>query len=215
MRLTVTTKGRIAMRKTLGAAAVLGTLVAVAWFGIRSAEAKSKNKIKDRTPSEVIDDLLAARAAGDWDAAASNFAEDAYVIDDQGVLVGPAEIVAAMRSLDCLFQGAQADVSEQNVFRNTVRLLYSVDGGWIVMPDAVDTYVIENGLIQHQTRHGLIEFTGPPPDTDGDGLSDVQEQPCSVGTDPNNPDTDGDGFSDGAEVNAGTDPADPASFPAP
>ena len=35
-------------------------------------------------------------------------------------------------------------------------------------------------------------------DTDGDGLTDVDEQ--KYGTDPNNPDTDGDGLSDGDEV---------------
>ena len=33
-------------------------------------------------------------------------------------------------------------------------------------------------------------------------------------TDLNNPDSDGDGYYDGAEVNLGTDPLDPASFPA-
>lgn len=201
------------MRKILGAALVLGAIIAVAWVGIRTAEGKPKPRLRDRTPAEVIDDLLAARAAGDWDAVASNFAEDAYVIDDQGVLVGSAEIVAAMQSFDCLFQGAQADVSELIDFRNTVRILYSIDGGWVVIPDGVDTYVIERGLIRQQTRHGLIEFTGPPPDTDGDGLPDFQDQPCALGTDPNNPDTDGDGFSDGEEVDAGTDPTDPASFP--
>lgn len=36
-------------------------------------------------------------------------------------------------------------------------------------------------------------------DSDGDGLSDAEEQ--RLGTDPNNPDTDGDGLSDGDEVN--------------
>jgi serine/threonine-protein kinase len=74
----------------------------------------------------------------------------------------------------------------------------------------------------------------PPPDADGDGLSDADE--ATYGTDPNNPDTDGDGlsdgdevhkyhtdplvadsdndgYSDGAEVAAGSDPNDPASTP--
>lgn len=41
-------------------------------------------------------------------------------------------------------------------------------------------------------------------DTDGDGLSDVQEK--KVGTDPKKPDTDGDGFSDGVEVQNKFDP---------
>ncbi|UUZ58862.1 thrombospondin type 3 repeat-containing protein [Nocardioides sp. B-3] len=52
-----------------------------------------------------------------------------------------------------------------------------------------------------------------PVDTDGDGLSDVDE--ATAGTDPTNPDTDGDGLTDGREVDSdgagpdtgtGTDP---------
>jgi hypothetical protein len=50
--------------------------------------------------------------------------------------------------------------------------------------------------------------TLPPPDADGDGLSDYQE--TSVWhTNPNNPDTDGDGTNDGDEVNTNRDPAKP------
>jgi hypothetical protein len=159
-------EGNAEMRKNLGAAVVLSVVVAVAWVGIRTADARNKPRPRDRTPSEVIDDLRAAVAAGDWDAVARNYAEDAYVIDDQGILVGPAEIAAAEQSFDNLFQGAQAEVSDQIVHQNTVRVLYSVDGGWIVIPDGADTYVIERGLIQQRTRHGRIEFTGPPPETD-------------------------------------------------
>jgi hypothetical protein len=48
-------------------------------------------------------------------------------------------------------------------------------------------------------------------DSDGDGLSDLDEY--GRGTDPANRDTDGDGALDGEEVAAGTDPLDPASFP--
>lgn len=48
-------------------------------------------------------------------------------------------------------------------------------------------------------------------DSDGDGLSDVEE--LALGTDPLRPDTDGDGFSDGDEVAAGSDPLDANSVP--
>ncbi|HWU23454.1 MAG TPA: Stk1 family PASTA domain-containing Ser/Thr kinase [Nocardioides sp.] len=74
----------------------------------------------------------------------------------------------------------------------------------------------------------------PPPDADGDGLSDAQE--AQYGTDPNvadsdgdglsdgdevkkyhtdplNKDSDGDTFTDGDEVTAGSDPNDPTSTP--
>lgn len=46
------------------------------------------------------------------------------------------------------------------------------------------------------------------PDTDGDGLTDYEEV-VLYGTDPLNPDTDGDGFSDGEEVRAGYNPLGP------
>ena len=45
---------------------------------------------------------------------------------------------------------------------------------------------------------------GGGPDSDGDGLSDAEEE--ALGTDPNNPDTDGDGYEDGEEVDGNTDP---------
>jgi len=45
----------------------------------------------------------------------------------------------------------------------------------------------------------------PSPDTDGDGLTDKQEE-MTWKTDPNNPDTDGDGHNDGEEVKNGYNP---------
>ncbi|MDD5482365.1 MAG: hypothetical protein PHP98_01745 [Kiritimatiellae bacterium] len=50
-------------------------------------------------------------------------------------------------------------------------------------------------------------------DSDGDGLSNAQEQ--QLGTNPALADTDGDGYSDGEEIAAGSDPLDPKSTPAP
>jgi len=46
-------------------------------------------------------------------------------------------------------------------------------------------------------------------DTDGDGLTDLDE--ADLGTDPESPDSDGDGYSDGDEVLEGSDPTDPDS----
>jgi hypothetical protein len=51
-----------------------------------------------------------------------------------------------------------------------------------------------------------LQACAAPVDSDGDGLSDQQEQ--AIGTDPNNPDTDSGGVNDGDEVNNGTDPLD-------
>ena len=48
-------------------------------------------------------------------------------------------------------------------------------------------------------------------DSDGDGLTDLQEY--QYGTNPKNPDSDGDKITDGYEVNQGTSPTDPADTP--
>ncbi|GAB2979799.1 Stk1 family PASTA domain-containing Ser/Thr kinase [Nocardioides montaniterrae] len=89
-------------------------------------------------------------------------------------------------------------------------------------------------LKQGQQVYIWVSTYVPPPDSDGDGLSDQVE--AQKGTDPHNRDTDGDGLGDGREVNsthtnplvadtdgdgytdsqevtAGTDPNDPASKP--
>lgn len=59
-----------------------------------------------------------------------------------------------------------------------------------------------------------LYFTDPlNQDTDGDGLSDGDEILIYF-TDPLNPDSDGDGYDDVTEIAEGTDPNNPASFPA-
>ncbi|MCP5003398.1 MAG: S8 family serine peptidase [Planctomycetes bacterium] len=87
-----------------------------------------------------------------------------------------------------------------------------------------DGYQISDVLVDNESVGAVAEYTFTnviadhtivvifeSGDSDGDGLSDVEEQ--SLGTDPLNPDTDGDGYSDGDEVNADTDPLDENDFP--
>lgn len=75
-----------------------------------------------------------------------------------------------------------------------------------------ETYVftVGNGtssadVILRQNEDGHYEFEEN--DSDGDGLSDLDE--LWEGTDPENPDTDGDGFPDGFEYENGLDPLTP------
>ena len=53
----------------------------------------------------------------------------------------------------------------------------------------------------------LVNVPSAALDTDGDGLTDVDE--VTAGTDSTDPDTDGDGLNDGDEVTGGTNPLDP------
>jgi hypothetical protein len=143
---------------------IVALVVSTVSFGAALAEAKCAKGLAKRTVDQVVADHLAALAAGDWEAVACNYAKDAFLIDDQGVVVGPEEIVAGYMSYASLFGGYHPDIQEDNYFEKTARVLYRLDGGWVVIPDAVDTYVVRRGRIAFQTRHGVIEFTGPPPE---------------------------------------------------
>lgn len=62
-----------------------------------------------------------------------------------------------------------------------------------------------------RAAHGLVaSFQDyPVADSDGDGLSDDEEE--DLGTDPDDSDSDDDGVEDGDEVDCGSDPLDPDS----
>ena len=111
-------------------------------------------------------------------------------------------------------------------FRKPFFLIFNVavGGNWPGYPD--ETTSFPQKMIVDYVR--IFEPSGiaPPKDSDGDGLSDVEEKSLgtdaqiadsdgdglndgdelSAGTDPLNYDSDGDGISDGAEITAGTDP---------
>jgi hypothetical protein len=78
--------------------------------------------------------------------------------------------------------------------------------GWTFVVDANNPAAALDIILVPSTE----QPTSPNPggdfntDTDGDGLTDIQEG--QLGTDPANPDTDGDGVPDAAEVAGGTDP---------
>lgn len=116
-----------------------------------------------RSPTAVLFELRDAIGREDWDDVACHYRPDAFIIDDQGILVGHADIVAAAQSLNSLFSGVNPQIIQEDVFRDTARVLYSLDAGWVEIPDGVNSYVIEDGVITRQTAHGLIQFNGPPP----------------------------------------------------
>lgn len=118
---------------------------------------------RDRTPSQVVADTMAALNAADEALLACNYHPNAFLSADQGVFVGPAEIVDYLIQFPNLFQ-APIEVNETQEFRDMVRILYEIDGGWIVINDGTDTFIVRRGRIRQQSQHALIEFTGPPPE---------------------------------------------------
>lgn len=116
-----------------------------------------------RDLTTVLFELRAAIAREDWVDVACHYKPNAFVLDDQGILVGHSDIIFAAQSLNTLFNGVNRQVIQETVFRNTARELYTLDAGWVEIADGVNSYVIEDGVIIGQTAHGLITFNGPPP----------------------------------------------------
>jgi hypothetical protein len=119
---------------------------------------------RDRDPAEVVRDFADAFAARDATALACSYHPDAYMFTDQGVLLGRDEIVAWFLSLWNLFGETTLEIVEDSYYGDHARVLSRLDGGWIVIDDGVDSYEIRGGRIRAQSSHGIIEFTGPPPD---------------------------------------------------
>lgn len=125
---------------------------------------------KQRTPEQVLADHRAALAAGNVELDVQcNYASDAVVISDQGVVEGREAIAAALTGLVAFFGGALPVVHEEVVVSilkpgtHMVRLLFSVDTPCVAVPDGIDTYVIRNGQIHAQTAHGFPVFKCAPP----------------------------------------------------
>ncbi|MAT91449.1 MAG: hypothetical protein CME59_02500 [Halioglobus sp.] len=117
-----------------------------------------------RTNSQVLFELRDAIGRENWEDVACHYRPDAFVLDDQGILLGHADIIAAVQSLNDLFNGVNPQVIQEDIFRDTARVLYSLDAGWVEIEDGVRSYVIEDGVIVAETAHGLITFNGPPPE---------------------------------------------------
>lgn len=116
-----------------------------------------------RSPEQVLADRNASMQAQDWDAVACDYAKNAFVISDNGVDEGREVIKASLQGLSAFFGGTLPTITSQVAVRNTIRVTFEIDIGWLSIPDGVDTYIIERGQIQSQTAHGLPVFLGPPP----------------------------------------------------
>jgi hypothetical protein len=146
------------------------TALAVSAAPAGAKQPKCDHSLKDRSAEEVLDDHRAALAVGDWEAVGCNYAEDAKVISDGGVIEGRDAIVAALQGFAGFFGGAVPMVNEEVIVQilnhNTdmARVLFSISTPCVDIPDGADTYIIKKGKIEAQTAHGFPVFKcGPPP----------------------------------------------------
>jgi hypothetical protein len=121
------------------------------------------------------------------------------------VISAPAELEAVagvVAYVDFLVNGAApvGTMSDLTITRRELGGIYGGELGW------------QTGI---SASNGCIWVVMGSADSDGDGLTDYEEQgydgsllydPCGTDTDASNPDSDGDGMKDGAELRAHVDP---------
>lgn len=128
----------------------------------------NERALRNRSAAEVLESHRAALAAGDWTAVGCNYAEDAVVISDGGVIQGRAATVAALQQLSGAFGGTLPMVNEEvivsilNDRAEMARVLFSVTTPCVDINDGADTYIVKNGRIQAQTAHGFPVFKCVP-----------------------------------------------------
>jgi len=111
-------------------------------------------RLRARSPTEVLVDHRAALAAQDWPAVRCNYAKRAVVISDQGVDEGREAILVSLQGLVAFFGGVMPLVTEEVAVGSMVRVRFTIDLGFLLIPDGIDTYIIRHGRIVQQTSHG-------------------------------------------------------------
>jgi len=103
---------------------------------------------------------------------------------------------------------SDGEVRELTVYRDGLEIAHAFGGHAIASYMTVTTNLVEALASDDSGKSALAQLVVPvfaaDEDTDGDGLSNAEEQ--ALGTDPNSPDTDGDGIPDADEVRMGTNP---------
>lgn len=219
---------------------VLGELGVELWNVLAASDPEVPKSLLNEAPSDWADsegkDVLGDELWGALGEGLTDFDEDgipdyADMDDDNDTILDKFEITE-----DCQLRDSDADGTPD--FRDIdsdgdgIGDYYEAGiSNWGEEPADDDKDGTPNHLDQDSDNDGLSDAdeggvtdpTEEPRDTDGDGIYDFrdidsdgdgltdQSESQQYGTDPYDSDSDGDGYTDGAEVTAGTNPADSSS----
>jgi ketosteroid isomerase-like protein len=113
-----------------------------------------------RTPQEVLAHHSRALDAADLDEIVADFADDAVVITPAGAKRGRAGVREAFTQLLADLPDATWSVRRQINADGVVLLAWAADARGSRADDGVDTFVLDNGMIQAQTVSYTLQRKG-------------------------------------------------------
>ncbi|HZS75590.1 MAG TPA: nuclear transport factor 2 family protein [Ktedonobacteraceae bacterium] len=120
---------------------------------------QSAAELSKRTPQEVFRHHAQALGNEDLDATAMDYAEDAVVITQDGVIRGKSAIRDFFAAVFRAIPQAKWNVKETYV-DNILFLEWTADSMKGSVNDGVDTFIFKDGLIQYQTVRYTLEVKG-------------------------------------------------------
>jgi hypothetical protein len=122
------------------------------------AEARSgcSSSLRNRTPTEAIEEHLALLQGGELERALCDYASDAVVVLPGQIASGIDAIRAGLSGFAQLFGDAVPQVDSLTSVDAIVLLTFHVVGSELSIPNGSDTYVVKQGLIRYQTVHDVI-----------------------------------------------------------
>jgi len=116
--------------------------------GMRSGSDSCPKQLQHRSPEQVLEAHLAAFRSGNAALMACDYAKDALLMLPGSVAQGPDQIEAAFAGF---FQAAGSlnslTITSTTVQGGAILMTYKIDSEHILVPQGVDTFVIEKGRI--------------------------------------------------------------------
>lgn len=111
-----------------------------------------------RTPDEVLNHHMAALSSGDIDAIMEDYADNAVLIMQNGVVSGTQELTKHFSTPSkILTADTKLEILYKKCIGNIAFLVWKAQNDNFNVPIASDTFVIENGKILSQTFVILVE----------------------------------------------------------
>ena len=118
-----------------------------------------EDKWTDRSTEEVLDHHVRVLAQGELEEVLKDYAEDAVLIQPDGIVRGHDELRAFFKNSieNCLPPDARQTVEIRRVCGQMAYIVWNAESRFCRIPFGTDTFVVQNGKIVMQSYAGITE----------------------------------------------------------